>query len=605
MQAFLSFVVEGTLADRFRSEELKETVIGAAVFGREAAYDPKIDPVVRVEARRLRAKLQEYYSGAGQFDPVRIDLPKGSYVPSWEWQQGEGQREEQSPVDEDAKTQANPGRTLRVRWLTILISVAVTAIAIPGIRYLRRPDPVVKTATRIRSLAILPFRNLSADASKDFIAAGLTDELTTELAKAGNLRVISRTSADRYNNANKSLPQIARELNVDAVLEGTLVSSGRSMRVSAQLIRATDDTHLWAESYERDGDDFFTLENEIADSIAQHIGVALMSSRDPLTEHPSTGKAYEAYLRGRFFWNKRTLDGLKRSLDYFKQAILYDPNFGKAYAALGDSYVLCSSYGGPGPTESLLKARDAAEQALRLDPNLAEAHTVLAAVKVDYDHDSDGATDEFRRAISASPGYPTAHHWFSLHLARLGRHKEAEAEIQRALELDPLSLIINADAGDVYYYSGKPEVALAHLNRALELDANFAETHLVFGKVYELQRDFGRALSEYETADRMFGGAPNVWALKGHALAALGKKSAAISMAKRMEEAAGQRYVSGVDIAMVYCAVGDPNAAMRHLQIAYTNRDKGLDILGTDPLFDGCRSDARFGRLVKSLDEHH
>lgn len=300
------------------------------------------------------------------------------------------------------------------------------------------------------------------------------------------------------------------------------------VRVSAQLIRAATDSHLWAETYERNGADFFNLEAEIAEDIAGQIGVTLSpASKDGPNAQPSNTAAYEAYLRGRYFWNKRKLEGLEKSIACYNQAIALDPKYGKAYAALGDSYVLLSSYGGPSPSESLMRARDAARQALLLDSALAEAHTVLAAVKIDHDWDWPGATREFRRAIQLSPGYPTAHRWYALHLTRLGLNQEAEAEIKCALELDPLSLIINTDAGEVFYCAKKPEQAMQYLHRAIEMDPNFAEAHLVLGKVYEQKHDLARAVAEFDLADKLFGGAPNVWALQAHALALSGKRSEA------------------------------------------------------------------------------
>ncbi len=596
MQSFLTYVVEGRLAGGFHSEDLKESVIGMAVFNREAAYDPKSDPVVRVEARRLRTKIEEYYAGPGQLDAIRISLPKGSYVPSWEWQ---------GKAEELANLPVPPSRTRSI----ILLSLAAALIAVLGgvaatgiWKHFLPTRNAPANASRIRSLAVLPFRNLSGDPSKDYLVNGLTDELTTELAKVQNLIVISRTSADQYRGTTKNLPEIARELKVDAIVEGTFLNSPSFVRVSAQLIRAATDTNLWGETYERSGSDFFTLDTEIAASIAQQIGLTISpAAREAVIDHPITFAAFEAYLRGRFFWNKRTLEGLEKSIDYYKRAIMLDPNYGKAYAALGDSYVLLSSYGGPSPAESLLRAREAADEALRLDPSLAEAHTVLAAVKIDNDWDWKGATREYQRALRLSPSYPTAHHWFSLHLSRLGRHKEAEAQIKRALELDPLSLIITTDAGEVFYCARNPNQALVYLNRALELDPNFAEAHLVLGKVYEQKGNFSRALAEFQIADKLFGGLPNVWALEGHALALAGKRAEANAIARKLEIVSKQRYVSGVDKAIVYCGLGDASSAMSALDRAYQKRDKGLDILGADPLFDGCRSDARFQALLKRL----
>lgn len=270
-------------------------------------------------------------------------------------------------------------------------------------------------------------------------------------------------------------------------------------------------------------------------------------------------------------------------------------------AALGDSYVLLSSYGGPAPAISFARAQQAAGQALQLDSSLAEAHTVLAAVKVGFDWDWQGAANEYRQALALDPNYPTAHHWYSLLLARIGQFPEAETEIQHALDLDPLSLIINTDAGEVFYCARQQDEALAHLRRALELDPNFAEAHLVLGKVYEQKKDFTKALAESDRADQLFGNPPNIATLRAHALAMLGKGDEALAIAHNLEETSAHRYVSSVDMAMIYCALEDRKKATNLLDEAYQSRGEGLDIIGTDPLFDGCRSDPRFQALLRRL----
>ena len=598
MQRFLTFIVEGRLDGKHNPEELKESVVGMAVFDRHAAYDPKSDPVVRVEARRLRSKLEEYYEGPGKDDDVRINLPKGSYMPVWEWQN--------EPVTVVVEPPKRPPavRSLKPSLLAAGLFIALLILAAGLYKWRERlfaPRPVASADQKIRSLAVLPFRNLSSDPKQEYLVSGLTDEIITDLAKIKSLTVISRTSTECYRASTKHLPEIARELHVDAIVEGTVGSSGKRLRVTAQLIRAATDSHLWAETYERDATDIFALQTEIAQDIAQQIGVALNPPATAAGDHPANATAYETYLRGRYFWDKRTLDGLEKSISYYRQAIQLDPAYAKAYAAMADSYVLLSSYGGPSPSESLVRARDAAERALKLDGGLAEAHTALAAVKVDHDWDWQGATREFERALELSPSYPTAHHWYALHLSRLGHHKRAEAQIQRALELDPLSLIINTDAGEVFYVAKDPDRAMALLRHVLELDPNFAEAHLVLGKVYEEKRELAQATAEFDTADRLFNDAPNLRALQGHALALSGKRAEALDIARKLEEDSKVRYVSGVDIAMVYCALGDPDRAMRWLDHAYQNDGKGLNIIGSDPLFDGCRADQRFKVLLKNL----
>ena len=356
------------------------------------------------------------------------------------------------------------------------------------------------------------------------------------------------------------MPEIARELNVDGIVEGTFQSAASRVRVTAQFIRAATDTHLWAESYQEDGKDLFDLQMKIAASIAREIGATLKPVNGTVglvARRPANSEAYDLYLRGRYLWNQRTPQSLEKSIVYYERALEIDPRYAKAYAALGESCVLLSVYGGPTPSEWFTSARHAAERALQLDPTLAEAHTVLAAVKVGYDWDWQAATQEYQQALKLNPNYPTAHHWYGLHLSRLGRHRDAETEIQRALDLDPLSLIINTDAGETFYWARQPDRALLILQQALELDPNFAQIHAVLGKVYEQKQNYEQALVEFKRADELLAGSPTTLAFQAHALALAGKREEAIRVTNKLEEVAKRKYVSNVTLAFVYCDHGD------------------------------------------------
>jgi TolB-like protein/DNA-binding winged helix-turn-helix (wHTH) protein/Flp pilus assembly protein TadD len=314
--------------------------------------------------------------------------------------------------------------------------------------------------TVIRSLAVLPLDNLSGDASQDYFADGMTDELITDLAQISALRVISRTSVMVYKGARKPLSEIARELNVDAVVEGTVLRSGERVRITAQLIQAPADKHLWAESYEGDLHDTLALQKEVASAIAGQIRIELTPKEQAGLKNAKVvnPEAYEAYLKGRYFWNRRTADGLKRAVDYFDQAIQKDPNYAQAYAGLADSYDLLGDweYGVLAPNEAYPKAKAAAVKALELDNTLGEAHASLAFSLDVFDWDWGSAEREFRRAIALNPGYATAHHWYAWHLSEMGRNSEAIAEMRKAENLDPLSLIISADMAEL--------LLVAHLN---------------------------------------------------------------------------------------------------------------------------------------------
>jgi TolB-like protein/DNA-binding winged helix-turn-helix (wHTH) protein/Tfp pilus assembly protein PilF len=484
----------------------------------------------------------------------------------------------------------------------ILVGIFVAAAAAAYLVHIWHPAPVpANVAGEFHSIAVLPFVNLAQNSDQDYIVDGMTDQLITNLAGSTPLRVISRGSMMQYKGKQVPVGELARTLNVDAVLEGSFLHNGKQVRITANLIDVRNDRHLWAQVYEESGDDLLSMQEPVTNDIVRQVAVALGSTASPSKLRPVSVKARDLYLRGRFLWNKRTLETLNKSIEYYQEAIKADPEYAEAYAALGDAYVLLSSYGDVGPSGALAKAQEAAERALQLGGGLAEAHTVLGAVKTDRDWDWPGAEAEYRHALELNPSYPTARHWYSLHLSRLGRTRQAEVEIQRARALDPFSTIISTDAAETAYWARKPQEAMARVEEVLARNPYFAEAHQVKGKIYEQQGNYEQALAEFKIALALFGGGTNVQALQGHALALAGASEQALEIARQLEVASTRSYVSGVDIAAVYCGLRQPEAAMRWLNRAYLNRDKGMDMIGIDPIFDGCRSDARFQDLVKKL----
>jgi TolB-like protein/DNA-binding winged helix-turn-helix (wHTH) protein len=481
-----------------------------------------------------------------------------------------------------------------------LVAALLTADAV-WVRYSTRLQRPASVPAGFHSIAVLPFVNLAQNSDQDYIVDGMTDQLITDLASSTPLRVISRSSMMQYKGKQVPMWEIARALNVDAVLEGSFLHSGKQVRITANLIDARRDRHLWAQVYEESGGDLLSVQEQVTNDIVREVALALDSRVSVSRLRPVNVTAREAYLRGRFEWNKRTLDSMQKSIEYYQKAIKADPGFAEAYAAMGDAYVLLSSYGGEGPSTALAKADEAAQHALRLGGGLAEAHTVLGAVRTDRDWDWPAAEAEYQKALKWNPSYPTARHWYSLHLSRLGRTQEAEAEIQRARALDPLSLIISTDAAETAYWARKPDEARKRIDKVLSLNPDFAEAHLVSGKIYEQQGKYEQALHEFKTALTLFGGGTNVEALQAHALALAGASGPAMEIANHLETTAPHNYVSGVDVAAIYCALRQPDPAMRWLDRAYANRDKGVDILGIDSLFDGCRSDPRFQSLLAKL----
>src|SRR5437899_5583015 len=376
-----------------------------------------------------------------------------------------------------------PRRRLLLRYGLAFMTIAAVALTLALASdwgHLRqRLSSRATSAPRIESLAVLPLHNLSHDSEQEYFSDVMTDELITDLAKFGGLRVTSHTSVERYKDTKRPLPEIARELGVDAVVEGTVTRSGDRVRITAQLIDGRSDRHLWAESYERDLRDVLALQNEVSGDIAKEIQIKVTHPEKSLlaSARPVSPEAHEAYLKGRYFWNKRSEEGVRKGIDYFEQATRIDPNYAVAYAGLAESYIVLNGYRFLPPTQAFPKAHAAALKALELDERLAEAHTSLGSYQWEYEWDKSGAEKEFRRAIELNPSYATAHAWYAEELAALGRGDQALAEIRRAREVDPLSLPISVVAGWILYVERDNDQAIDQFQRTLELDSNFAIAH--------------------------------------------------------------------------------------------------------------------------------
>ena len=408
---------------------------------------------------------------------------------------------------------------------TFVLLALLAALAAWKVYSGHRPSPI------IRSLAVLPLESLSSDASQDYFADGMTDELITDLGQISALRVISRTSVMAYKHTRKPLPQIARELNVDAVVEGTVLRSGDQVRITAQLIEAAADRHLWSQSYQGELRDTLALQNNVARAIADQIRINVnpqeqAALRNVTVVNPA---AYESYLKGRYFWNKRTADGLKVALAYFNQAIDEDPKYAQAYSGLADTYALLGDwqYAVMTPKEALPKAKAAAIKALELDSALGEAHNSLAFCLDGFDWDFDAAGKEFRRAIELNPGYATAHHWYAWHLALLRRYDEAIAEMRKAESLDPLSLVINADLAELLALAHSYDESIRQSRKTIEMDPNFGLAHNQLGQAYLQKHMNDEAVAELQQAVRLPDGSPTCIANLARAYAASGRRSEA------------------------------------------------------------------------------
>ena len=457
-----------------------------------------------------------------------------------------------------------------------------------------------QSAPQITSLAVLPLTNLSGDPSQDYFADGMTDELTTNLATIRSLRVISRTTMMQYRDAHKSLPQIAEELHVDAVVEGSVVRSGSTVRITAQLIDARQDHHLWAQSYEREVNEILSVQDSVALDIASAVKAELgPEEHESLARHRSVKPdAYESYLRGRSKLGKQAQEPIKDSLQDFRRAIDQDPLYAPAYSGLADAYSLLANYGALLPQEAFPPAKAAALKALSLDPSLAEAHASLAFVKNHYDWDWPGAEREYKRAIELSPSYAIARLRYARYLSYLARHDEAIAEIKHAQELDPLSLVIQSNVGIVLYYARRYDAAILESRKTLETDPNRVWSRVFLALSYEQKEMYREAIQEQERVKAYFKGAPNVGL--AHVYALSGRTTEARRILKEVEREEDSDSAWFV-IAGCYAALGEKDRAFNRLEKAYAKRDFFLPTVAVNPWMDPLRSDPRFRDLLQRI----
>jgi TolB-like protein/DNA-binding winged helix-turn-helix (wHTH) protein/Flp pilus assembly protein TadD len=484
------------------------------------------------------------------------------------------------------------------RMVSVLaVLLAIASLAAWKLYSGKRSSPIV------RSLAVLPLESLSSDASQDYFADGMTDEMISDLGQISALRVISRTSVMAYKHARKPLPQIARELNVDAVVEGTVLRSGDQVRITAQLIEASSDKHLWSQSYEGELRDTLALQNQVARAIADQIRIHLNAQEQAALKNVRVvnPEAYESYLKGRYFWNKRTADSLRVALAYFNEAIDEDAKYAQPYSGLADTYALLGDwqYAAMTPKEALPKAKAAAIRALELDSALGEAHNSLAFCLDGFDWDFDSAGREFQRAIELNPGYATAHHWYAWHLSLLGRYDEAIAEMRKAENLDPLSIIINADLAELLVLAHFYDESIRQSRKTIEMDPNFALAHNQLGQAYLQKQMDNEAIEELQKAVQLSAGSPTCIANLARAYAASGKKSEAVKLLSDLRKHSNASYSHASEIAVIYAALGDINQAMTWLEKGYEERFNPGVLLR--PGFDPLRSDRRFQELLRRI----
>ena len=449
------------------------------------------------------------------------------------------------------------------------------------------------SSSPIASLAVLPLENLSSN-SEDYFADGMTDELITDLAQISALRVISRTSIMPYKGVRKPLAQIARELNVDAVVEGTVLRSGSKVRITAQLIRAPVDKHLWAQSYEGDVRDTLALQKKVAREIADQIRIKVTPREAAVLDNatPVNPEAYESYLKGRYFWNKRTADDTKKAIDYFNQAIKSDPDYALPHAGLADIYQI---------SDRPQLAREEVKKALDLDDQSAEAHNSLANLLYLFNHDWVGADKEFNRALELDHNYAPAHHWYSMYLAVKGTREEALVEAEKAYELDPLSPVVGANLAKILQEAGQDDRAIEQAKKTLDLEPNSAITHAVLGIAYQDKHMTAEAITEYKRALELRGPPEEIRGLLGYAYAVSGNRSEAERTIAQLKELQPEHTRAALDLAVVFSGLGDKSSALHWLDKAQEAHVTDLIGIGQDPRFVELRSDPRFQSLVRRV----
>lgn len=605
---FLRFTVETAL--RARGEPIKEYLIGVEVFDRDGSYDPRLDPVVRVEAGRLRSKLAEYYRTQGQDDSLVIDLPRGTYVPTFSARKPTIEIGHPKVETGNVRMAEDLGQISRFRLLhrpllkrLVWISVPIlTMMALASAYYhFRAGRRVARTVPK--SIAVLPLRPLNLSGEDSYLGLGLADALITRLSTLGRINVRSVGEVAKYGGLTEDPIADGRQLRVDFVLDGSIQRVGDTIRVTVRLLSVETNSVLWAAQFDAKFTDIFSLE----DSVAQQGAAALLQEltspeKQGLTKHYTANiEAYDDYLKARFFSTDRHAEGLRIAIDYLRQAVAKDPGYAQAYAGLADCYALLGFYGFLSPDQSYPKAKAAAMKALQIDDTVAEAHASLLSIKTDYDWDWLGAEREFRRAIELNPNYPPAYQWYGFDLLVMGRQGEAMAAMRRALDLDPVSPTVNISQAWFFYLTRQYNKSVEQCLRTLELYPNFVVAHQMLGLTYDIRGEFGQAIAELQKARVL---SPNnllTIAVLGHAYAASGRRDEAEKMLDELGLSSGQSTCLPYDVAAIYVGLDRNEEALRWLERAYQERSNWLIYLKLDPRFDRLRSDRRFVDLARRI----
>jgi TolB-like protein/Flp pilus assembly protein TadD len=593
LQRFLEFLVEEELSGR--GDRLKEYVIGTEVFGRPAGYDPRLDSLVRVEAKRLREALEFFYSGDGKADSIRIEIQKGSYTPSFQ------------AIEIPKIGPAGSVRTLRRLWpwFAVIVGGAMLIASLAAI--FLWPHKTKEAA--IHTVAVLPFENLSSEPGNEFVCFGLVDEITTELAKNEQLRVIARTSASQFSRKD-SVQAIGKQLNADSIVEGSVSRSGNTFRINVQLINVSDSVHVWAQSYERQGADPLQIQNEVAHAAARGLIVRLGVAGGENVLSPRYSASLEAnqlYWRGMYLrpWRGKEhwREDLVKSAEFLEAAVRKDNQFAPAYAALSDVYMNLAfeSNGGTITTDYSMRARNAASRAIGLDDNSSEAYCSLAVIQAFYDWDWVAAEKNFRRSLQLNPSNAKAHSWYAQALLPQRRIDEAIEQAQRSMELDPLSFQVSNFLGVSYYLAGDYKHAIQCARQTIQLDPRFSAGYALNGMVLEQEHNYEQAIAEYQKGLQIAPVHSFIQGRLGHAYAKAGRLPEATKILNEMLSRRDADNLSDFHIAFTYAGLGDADAVFAELNRAYARRDPDLPYLNADPILNEYRADPRFIEILRKL----
>jgi TolB-like protein/Flp pilus assembly protein TadD len=550
MIRLLRFAVEYALAGR--SAELKEYLLGVEVFDRRVDFDPRTDPIVRVEARRFRAKLKTYYETEGRDDQLLIEFPTGAYVPRF-----------------------------RMRGSA---------------------PPNAPGTSASTNIAVLPFTNLSTEPDSEYFSDGLTEELIHGLTRVDGLQVVAWNSAVQLKNHQDDFYSIGQQLRAGTILQGSVRQSGGRLRIHVRLVDTASGIYLWSETYDRRLQDLFAIQDEIARAIVSSLKIKLFGAVAPPLRSGWSLPAYDLYLRGRFQWNKRTRQGFERAIQYFNEAIAAEPSFAPGYAGLADAYMLFADYGGANPASAMPKGKAAALRALELDSQSAEAYTSLGLVTALYEWDWPQAGEQFRRAIALKPGYVTAHHWYSCDcLALQSRFDEALAEIELAAKLDPLSHVIHESVAYVLLLARRYDDALEKHTEVLELDSNYYKSYSGMGRIFIHKGMYGKAIELLLKGRAIGGDNPPLLGALGQAYGFAGQHAEARSVLRRLGELAIDGAVPSTAFAMVYIGLGEHERALEWLETACARREPQVCPIKVHPGYDALRNYSRFQALLEKI----